>query len=476
MSNLNELSITEASTKLAGGEITAVQLAEACLAEIKKRNKTLNAYLEVFDDVLEQAKKADARRTAGESHPLLGIPLAIKDIMLIEGRTASAASKILEHYTATYDATAIKKLKEAGAVFLGRTNMDEFAMGGSNENSAFGPVKNPHDESRVSGGSSGGSAAVVAAHMALGALGSDTGGSVREPAAFCGVVGLKPTYGAVSRSGLMAMGSSLDQIGPIAKSVADAEIIFDAIRGQDPLDSTSIDFSRSDLSSGLSRSDLKLKIGVPRHLFKEGIDADVLERFESALKKLEGQGYTLVDIELPSAPLALALYYIIMPAEASSNLARFDGVRYGLSLRGKNLIDDYAATRGAGFGPEVRRRIMLGTYVLSAGYYDAYYSKALAARALLRAEYAEALKQVGLIATPTTPSPAVTLGEKSDPLAMYLLDIFTVTANLTGNPALSVPMGTVIREGKDLPVGIQLTAAHGDEQALFNTGRALEVR
>src|SRR3989344_5155432 len=382
MSNLNELSITEASTKLAGGEITAVQLAEACLAEIKKRNKTLNAYLEVFDDVLEQAKKADARRTAGESHPLLGIPLAIKDIMLIEGRTASAASKILEHYTATYDATAIKKLKEAGAVFLGRTNMDEFAMGGSNENSAFGPVKNPHDESRVSGGSSGGSAAAVAAHMALGALGTDTGGSGREPASFCGVVGLKPTYGAVSRSGLIAMGSSLDQAGPLARTVEDAELIFNTIQGYDPLDSTSIEIENSK-----SQNTNNKRIGVPRKLLAQGLDVDVLQQFEKSLETLRAKGYEVVDIELPLAGLALAVYYVIMPAEVSANLARFDGVRYGLSLKGESLVDDYAKTRGEGFGPEVRRRIMLGTYVLSSGYYDAYFGKATAARTKLRAEY-----------------------------------------------------------------------------------------
>lgn len=468
MSKLNELSIVEASKKLAAGEVTSVQLAEACLAEIEKRNPALNAYLEVFADVREQAQKADLRRAAGESHPLLGIPLAIKDNILIEGRKASAASKMLENYVATYDATAIKKLKEAGAVFLGRTNMDEFAMGGSNENSAFGPAKNPHDESRVTGGSSGGSAAAVAAHMALGALGSDTGGSVREPAAFCGVVGLKPTYGAVSRSGLMAMGSSLDQIGPIAKSAEDAELLLDTIRGKDALDSTSIEQNFYPAHAATK------KIGVPRLLLKEGIEADVLEHFEQALKKLQAAGYELVDVELPSAPLALALYYIIMPAEASSNLARFDGVRYGLACKGENLFDDYARSRGEGFGPEVRRRIMLGTYVLSAGYYDAYYGKALAARAALTKEVSAVLQGVDAIATPTAPFPAFAIGEKSDPLSMYLADIFTVTANLTGNPAVSLPMGTVERAGKQLPVGLQLTAAHGDEATLFKAGKLLQ--
>lgn len=468
MSNLNTLTIAQAAEKLAKGEITSVQLVEDCLAEIEKKNPELNAFLEVFADAREQAADADRRRAAGEHHALLGIPLAIKDNILIEGRTASAASKILEHYTASYDATAISKLKAAGAVFIGRTNMDEFAMGGSNENSAFGPAKNPHDPSRVTGGSSGGSAAAVAAHLALGALGSDTGGSVREPAAFCGVVGFKPTYGAVSRSGLMAMGSSLDQIGPITKTAEDAELIFNTIRGKDVLDSTSI---APDVYA--PRAYTK-KIGVPRHLLTEGIDADVLARFEESLTKLRSAGYEVVDIELPSASLALALYYIIMPAEASANLARFDGVRYGLSLKGSSLVEDYAKTRGEGFGPEVRRRIMLGTYVLSAGYYDAYYGKAIAARAALTKEAAAVLAGVDAIVTPTAPFPAFKIGEKSDPLSMYLADIFTVTANLTGHPALSVPMGTVVKEGATLPVGFQLTAAHGDEAGLLALGKALQ--
>src|SRR3989344_365002 len=468
MSDLNELSIAEAGKKLAIGEITAVELARACLAGIKKRNKDLNAYLEVFDDVEKQAEAADARRVKGESHPLLGIPLAIKDNILIEGRKAGAASKILENYVATYDATVITKLKSAGAVFLGRTNMDEFAHGSSTENSAYGPTKNPFDVERVPGGSSGGSAAAVAANMALGALGTDTGGSVREPASFCGVVGLKPTYGSVSRSGLIAMGSSLDQAGPLARTVEDAELIFNAIKGADPLDSTSIENSKLKIENSK-------KIGVPRHLLEKGLDADVLQQFEKSLDTLRAKGYEVVDIELPLAGLALAVYYVIMPAEVSANLARFDGVRYGLSLKGENLFDDYAKTRGLGVGAEVRRRIMLGTYVLSSGYYDAYFGKATAARAELAREIAGVLENVSLIATPTTTSPATKLGEKTDdPLAMYLLDIFTVTANLTGNPAISVPMGTVTREGKELPVGIQLTAAHGDESALFTAGKLLQ--
>jgi aspartyl-tRNA(Asn)/glutamyl-tRNA(Gln) amidotransferase subunit A len=467
MDDLALLSIAEASKKLALGEITSVDLVRAVKARIDAKNGDLNIYLEVFDDIEEQARLADARRAKGEKHPLLGIPLAIKDNILIEGRRASAASKILGNYTAGYDATVIKKLKEAGAIFIGRANMDEFAMGGSTENSAFGPTKNPIDESRVPGGSSGGSAAAVAAHMAQAALGSDTGGSIREPASFCGLVGLKPTYGSVSRSGLMALGSSLDQIGPLTHTVEDAEIIFNTIRGMDALDSTS---APTDL---YPKKQSTKKIGVPRHLFVEGVDSDVLQKFNASLEKLKAQGYELVDIELPSAPLALAMYYIIMPAEASSNLARFDGVRYGEALVGDSLFDDYAITKGEGFGPEVRRRIMLGTYVLSAGYYDAYYGKATLAREKLAKEFADALADVDVIATPTAPTPATKLGEKSDPLSMYLLDVFTVTANLTGNPAISVPMGTVAREGKELPVGIQFTSAHGDEASLFTVGKLL---
>lgn len=466
--DVTTLSITEALAKLKAGEITSVELVRAFKKNIDERNENLNVYLEVFTDIEEQATLADKRRAAGEDLPLLGIPLAIKDNILIEGKHTSAASKILENYTATYDATVIKKLKDAGAVFLGRVNMDEFAMGGSTENSGFGPTKNPLDETRVPGGSSGGSAAAVAGYMAQAALGSDTGGSIREPASFCGLVGLKPTYGAVSRSGLMALGSSLDQIGPLTHTVEDAELLFNIIRGKDPLDSTTI------ASDTYPKKNPTKKIGVPKHLLVEGVEPDVLAAFNDSLKKFEAVGYELVDITLPSASLALAIYYIIMPAEASSNLSRFDGVRYGLSKKGESLFEDYAATKGDGFGEEVRRRVLLGTYVLSAGYYDAYYGKALAARAQLTAEFSEALKNLDAIAVPTAPVPATKLGEKSDPLSMYLMDVFTVTANLTGHPAISIPMGTVEREGKNLPVGLQLTAAHGDEATLFTLGKALQ--
>lgn len=449
--------------------MSAVELARAYKKQIDEKDGGIHAYLEVFADIEAQAGAADEAIARGEKGALLGIPLALKDNILIKGRRVSAASKILEGYVATYDATVTRKLKDAGAVLLGRTNMDEFAHGSSTENSAFGPTKNPHDETRVPGGSSGGSAAAVAAHMALGALGTDTGGSVREPASFCGLVGLKPTYGAVSRFGLIAMGSSLDQAGPLTHTVADTELIFNVIRGKDPLDSTSVDTAMYKKRGGAK------KIGVPRHLLTSGVDAGILEEFEKALAVLAAKGYEIVDIELPSAGLALAIYYVVMPAEVSSNLARFDGVRYGLSRKGATQWEDYAKTRGEGFGGEARRRIMLGTYVLSSGYYDAYYHKAIQARAALSAEVAQALEVVDIIATPSTPTVAPKLGEHTaDPLAMYLLDIFTVTANLTGNPALTVPIGTVIKEKIPLPVGLQCTAAHGDETNLFAVGKALE--
>lgn len=464
MSSLADLTIAEAGKKLAAGEIAAVDLARACLENIEKKNKELNAYLEVFDDVVAQAEAADARRKAGENHPLLGIPLGIKDNILIQGRTASAASKMLEHYVGAYDATVIKKLKEAGAVFVGRTNMDEFALGGSTENSAFGVTKNPHDPSRVAGGTSGGSAAAVAAGMCLGALGTDTGGSVRNPAAFCGVVGLKPTYGAVSRSGLVAAVSSFDQAGPMTKTTEDAEIIFNAIRGKDPYDSTTID------ETTYPKQNPKKVIGIPMPYLEQGVDPEVRRLFDESINKIKAAGYQIQNIELPLLRTALAAYYIINFAEVSTNLARYDGVRYGLSKKGADLADDYATTRGEGFGQETRRRIMLGTYVLSAGYFDAYYGKAVAAREALRKEFEKAFESVDAILTPTMPAPAWKIGEKADPLSAYLADVFTVPANLTGNPAISIPMGKV----QNLPVGLQLTAAHGDESGLLTIAKILE--
>ncbi|MDP2651886.1 MAG: Asp-tRNA(Asn)/Glu-tRNA(Gln) amidotransferase subunit GatA [bacterium] len=482
MENLNEMTITEAARALrlpAGRQarISVRELWDACAAAAHAKNPELNAYLEIFSaeggsasggDAIESAQK---RIDAGNAPLLCGIPLALKDNILIEGHIASAASKMLENYRATYDATVIKKLKDAGALFLGRTNMDEFAMGSSTEHSAFGPTKNPHDTSRVPGGSSGGSAAAVAAHLCIAALGSDTGGSIRQPAAFTGLVGLKPTYGAVSRNGLIAMGSSLDQIGPLTKTVEDARILYEAIRGADALDSTTIP---DNLYQGVLASPKHLRVGVPRHLFNEGVDADMLAAFNTALKKLTDAGHTLVDVELPVSAYALAAYYVIMPAEVSTNLARLDGMRYGLAKHGDTLLDDYINSRTEGFGAETHRRILLGTFVLSSGYIDAYYHKADAARAVLRREYEKAFEVCDIVAFPTTPSPAFRFGEKSDPLAMYLGDIFTVTANLTGQPAISIPMGTVEREGKQLPVGIHFTAPHQAENTLFTLGSALQ--
>jgi aspartyl-tRNA(Asn)/glutamyl-tRNA(Gln) amidotransferase subunit A len=400
---------------------------------------------------------------------LCGIPLAIKDNILIEGHIASAASRILSNYEATYDATVVTKLKEAGALFLGRTNMDEFAMGSSTENSAYGVSKNPHDTSRVPGGSSGGSASAVAAHLAIAALGTDTGGSIRQPAAHCGLVGLKTTYGRVSRSGAIALGSSLDQIGPLAKSVADAKALYETLKGPDPLDATSI----TDATYPKVLPKEKLTIGVPRHLLEEGLDEDVRANFESTLARLEAAGHTLVDVTLATSGYALPVYYVIMPAEASTNLARYDGMRYGAAKRGDTLLDDYLLSRTEGFGPETKRRILLGTFVLSSGYIDAYYRKADAARDILTQEYDDAFASCDVIAFPTTPSPAFKFGDKSDPVSMYLEDVFTVTANLTGMPALSVPMGTVVRDGVSLPIGIHFTAPKGAEEVLFKIGAAV---
>ncbi len=472
MTKPNEMTVSEAARALRARDISVQELWDACVLASHERNQELNAFLEIFE--ADKAAVAAAQKridTEGETAPLLaGIPLAIKDNILIEGKVASAASKMLENYRATYDATVVKKLKEAGALFLGRTNMDEFAMGSSTEHSAYGTTKNPRDTRRVPGGSSGGSAAAVAAHLALAALGSDTGGSIRQPAAHTGIVGLKPTYGSVSRSGLIAMGSSLDQVGPLAKTVEDARLIYEAIAGQDPLDATTI-------PPGLcpARPMKKpMRIGVPRHLIGEGVDPDIRAAFSATLDALADAGHTLTDIELPMSHHALAAYYVIMPAEVSTNLARLDGIRYGLAQRGDTLLDDYLLSRTSGFGEETRRRILLGTFVLSSGYIDAYYRKADAARAVLRKEYADAFDKVDAIVFPTTPSPAFAFGEKSDPLAMYLEDIFTVTANLTGMPALSVPMGFVERDGASLPVGMHITAPHGAEDTLFSLGAEVE--
>ena len=464
MPDISTLSIKSTQDALQKKEFSARELTVASLNAIKEKDGDINAFLEVFDDVLEQADEADRKIKAGMNLPLLGIPVAIKDNMLMENKCATAGSKILEGFIAPYDGTAVRKLKDAGAIILGRTNMDEFAMGSSTENSAYGVTKNPHDLSRVPGGSSGGAAAAVAANFILAALGSDTGGSIRQPAAFCGVVGLKPTYGRVSRSGLVALASSLDQIGPLSKTVTDTEIIYNVLKGQDPLDSTTIIDKTYSKSKKFSKT-----IGVPREFVEsEGVDENVRNNFEEAIKKFKSLGYRTKDIKLPHIKYSLASYYIIMPAEASSNLARFDGVKYGLHKDGKDVIEDYFQTRGQGFGKEVRRRIILGTYVLSSGYYDEYYGSALKMKKLIADELNEAFKQIDLILTPTTPTPAFKLGEKTtNPLSMYLADIFTVPANIVGLPSISIPSGLV----GVLPLGIELTAGLGKEENLFVAGK-----
>lgn len=464
MINLEKLTIKKINEAYKKGEFTPLDLVDAYIKKIEERNGDLNAMLEVFEDAKDKASKV-----TDFSEPLAGIPIILKDNIMVDGKICSASSKILENYKATYSATVTKKLEEAGAIIIGRANMDEFAMGASTEYSAFGVTKNPNDLERVAGGSSGGSAASVASNMAVCALGSDTGGSIRQPASFCGVVGLKPTYGSVSRNGLMAMASSFDVIGPITKTVEDSQIIFDAIKGADPLDSTTSE-PKSKVQSPKSK-----RIGVPRNFLKEGIDEDALENFNESLKKLENNGYEIVDIEIPSLDYALAVYYILVPAEVSSNMARYDGIKFGESVEGKDLIEGYFKTRGQKLGEEVKRRIMLGTYVLSSGYSDEYYRNAWKARNQIKKEIEEKFKEVDIIAMPTTPGPATKIGELTEsPLKLYLADIFTVTANVAGIPAISIPSGSVDREEKSLPLGIQFFAPWFEEQKLFEIGQEFE--
>lgn len=462
--------LSELRAAFYAGTHTPTQAVTAALAIIKEKNADINAFLDVYDDALEQAKRATNMYAAGgELPPLLGMPIAIKNNILIKGKRATGASKILEHYTATYDATIIKRLRDAGAIFIGATNMDEFAMGGSTENSAFGVTKNPLDIARVPGGSSGGSAAAVAMGAVPAAIGTDTGGSIRQPASYCGLVGYKPTYGAVSRYGLMAMGSSLDQAGPMTHSVADAQLLHEVMSGLDAYDATTI---APDTYPTLEEK-ATYTFGVPRPFLKSGIDADVLEAFEAHIAHLQSLGHTVVDIDLPLFEKGLAAYYIVMPAEVSSNLARYDGIRYGFSAEGKNLLEVYQKSRALGFGAEVKRRILLGTHVLSSGYYDAYYGKAELVRRKMRQELADVFSTVDIILTPTAPTPAFKIGEQKDPLAMYSQDIFTVPVNLTGVPALTFPMGTVHREGSTLPVGVQYIAPLGGDTRLFSIGKKI---
>ncbi len=478
--NFEELTIKKVRDGLTKKTFSAAEVAGEYLERIKEKDGDIGAYLSVFDErALKTAADVDERRVAGEKlPPLAGVPVALKDNLLVAGTRATSASKILEHYVSSYDATVVRKLENAGAVVIGKTNMDEFAMGSSTENSGFHPTKNPHDQSRVPGGSSGGSAAAVAADTALGAFGSDTGGSIRQPAAFCGVVGFKPTYGAVSRFGLMAMSSSLDQIGPFAKTVEDAEALFDVIRGRDEFDATSADLPERE---PLAREALKgLRVGLPKEYFyTEGLSAEVQRGVDEAIDKFKKLGLKFKEISLPHTRYALSTYYIVMPAEVSANLARFDGVRYpGLPQvndSAGSLKELYFKTRGAGFGTEVRRRILLGTFVLSAGYYDAYYAKAQKVRRLISEDFEKAWNEVDAILTPVTPTTAFKFGEKTgDPLQMYLSDVFTIPANLAGLPALSIPIKKYPLGGKELPVGFQLMGPRLADKLILHIGKFYE--
>ena len=470
MIDLKSLTIEQAHSHLKNGDFLVRDLVNAYLKEIAEKNGDIHAYLEVYnkDFIDEQIDAAQQMFTLGTASSLTGIPLAVKDNMLVKGQIASASSKMLEDYRATYDSTAIALLKKQGVVLLGRTNMDEFAMGSSTENSAFGRTKNPLAPELVPGGSSGGSAAAVAMDGALASFGSDTGGSIRQPAAFCGLVGLKPTYGTVSRSGLIAMASSLDQIGPFAKTVRDAEILFEAVTSYDTLDGTSVP-----LDKRLQNHNKPTRIGVPRAWMEgEGIHPEIQKNFEESLAKLASLGYEIVDIDLPVSRYSLAVYYILMPAEVSSNLARLDGIRYGHSNQDGALIDVYENSRGEGFGAETRRRILLGTYILSHGYYDAYYGTAGKVRRQIEAEFANAFHHVDIIATPTSPFPPFKAGEKTaDPLAMYMSDLFTVPANIAGVPAIAIPSG---KTEAGLPQSIQFMAPHFCENFLFAIGKDFE--
>ena len=450
---------------LAKGHFTAEEVFKKYLEKVKKENKKLNAYLSTFDF---------QPSTFNSQSPLDGVPAAIKDNMLISGTICTAGSKMLENYIAAYDATVIKKLRSAGVQFLGKTNMDEFAMGTTTENSAFGPTKNPHDLKRIPGGSSGGSAAAVAADLAVFALGSDTGGSIRYPAAMCGVVGLKPTYGRVSRHGLIAMASSFDQIGPITKNVYDAALVLNMIAGHDKFDSTTVNKNVPDYTESINKEIKGLKEGVPKEFFRDGLSPEVAEKIKSTISKLESIGCQIIDVSLPNFEYALAAYYIAVPSEISANLARFDGIRYGHSSKtGTTLADTYFESRTEGLGPEPKRRIMLGTYALSSGYYDAYYLKAQKVRALIKKDFDEVFKKVDVIAGPTTPTTAFKIGEKAaDPLSLYLEDVYTVPVNLAGLPGISVPCGS--GSESNMPVGFQIIGKYFDEETVLRLAYHLE--
>src|SRR5580704_8946131 len=473
--DLTSLTIDGARTAIQERKTTALALAEDHYTRIQKEDGQIGAFLTLSKErALEQADRIDRMAAEGKSLPPLGgVPVGIKDVMSTRGVRTTAGSKILEKYIPPYDCTAVQRLEAAGVVVLGKMNCDEFAMGSSNENSGYGPVRNPRDLSRVPGGSSGGSAAAVAADMAVATLGSDTGGSIRQPASFCGVVGLMPTYGRVSRYGLIAFASSLDRIGPLTKTVRDAAIVLRAIAGRDPMDATSAEVPVPDYVAEMEKPVRELKLGVAKEYFGEGLDSEVRKSVEAAIQRLAGSGCEIVPVSLPHTEYAIPTYYIVATAEASSNLARFDGVRYGYRAGdARTLSEMYRRSRDHGFGAEVKRRIMLGTYALSAGYYDAYYLKAQRVRTLLVRDFEEAFKKVDAIVTPTSPTAAFKLGEKvDDPLAMYLADIFTVTADLAGIPGISVPCGET---KENLPIGLQILGKHFDEATILRVAHAYE--
>jgi aspartyl-tRNA(Asn)/glutamyl-tRNA(Gln) amidotransferase subunit A len=474
MSAATSWTVASVREALANKKISARELAAEFYGRIEKRNPELNAYLALSPErAYKQAGLIDAAIANGKPLPALaGVPIAVKDVISTTGVRATCGSKILETYIAPYDATAVERLEGAGAVILGKTNCDEFAMGSSNENSAYGPVRNPVATDRVPGGSSGGSAAAVAAGLAVIALGTDTGGSIRQPGSFCGIPALMPTYGRVSRYGLIAFASSLDKIGPFTTNIADAAAIMGVIAGHDPNDSTSAAVPVENYLQEIEKPAKGLRIGVPEDYFGEGIDPEVKEKVQVGIALLESLGCQRVPLHMPHTDYAIATYYILATAEASSNLARYDGVRYGLRVPGSTLIDMYRKTRERGFGPEVKRRIMLGTYALSSGYYDAYYLRAQKVRALIARDFADAFQKVDAIVTPTTPTPAFRLGEKSaDPLQMYLADIYTVTGSLAGVPGISVPCG---KTKAGLPVGMQIFGPHFREGSVLQLARAFE--
>ena len=475
---LNQLTISDLATKLARREVSAREAMQSCLDQIARVDGKIHAFISHdASDALVQAEAADkllAQNIRDPSRPLLGVPIAVKDVLAVKGQPLNCGSKILGKFISPYDATTVEKLKAAGAIVFGRLNMDEFAMGSSTENSAFGITRNPWDTTRIPGGSSGGSAAAVAADECLAALGTDTGGSIRQPAALCGCVGLKPTYGRVSRYGLVAFASSLDQIGTFTKDVRDAATMLGVIAGHDPRDSTSVPQLVPDYSAGLTGNVTGLKLGLPKEYLIGGLDAEVKAAVDAAVKQFEKFGAEIVEISLPHTDYAIATYYIVATAEASANLARFDGIRYGARVEGHDPVELYSKTRGAGFGAEVKRRIILGTYVLSSGYYDAYYLRAQKVRTLIRNDFLKAFEKVDAIVTPTSPTAAFKIGEKSDdPLQMYLSDIFTISCNLAGICGISVPCG--FTQNPKLPIGLQLLGKPFGEETLLKIAHAYEM-